>query len=917
MACGLIAVTSSCEVPLPLHTVHVDVLIVRTIAETTLTQLYKSDRQEPVDAKYVFPIPDTAAVTTFVATFADGHRVTSVIKEKEQARAEFVEATKRGQRAALLEEKRSDILEVSIGRLGAGEEVTISVMYCTELPVDHDALRLTIPSHVAPRYAPKSDRGAAETMDLLMMQPPSDASFAADVVWEAGEAGISKISSPTHASLLQCQAVIEADVGSVKLAGGRLETDVVLLLHPRDLWKPCVAWEEWSGTQALLLTFVPKFELPRIKAPEVMFIVDCSGSMRGRRIEQAKAALKVCLRLLPLDCGFNIIKFGNDFDHFSTVVVQSSDKNRARAAAYIEDLDADMGGTEMLKPLRFALEGSSDGRQIIFITDGKVTNEQDIIDLVRGRSGRVFALGLGSGVSTFLINGVARASSGYAAYVQDGENLEPVCVSLLQKALSPAVTNLSISWPAVSQVTDDDFILVDPVAKVQRPELSFFDPAQRHPNAYRPEEVLCGTGNDEIQRAPNRPPPIFAGAGFQSFALYPKGRGPAKDGCIEVKGNSAAGPLCLRLQLPAEPTERASGLVHRLAARALIRDLEEGDAVEAAAPRSAESLSLHFSVLCRSTAFIAIDERDGSQRGTPEARALVEPSSSTPESKIGRSSSFSSRKLPRQERIVQQVTGHVSWRAEATRYKKNELFIDFIEQLSLLVSTDGTVLVSDVEGQVRVKAFLSGFPEMKLALNDKLDPKENSLEFHQSVRLSRYDLDRCVSCIPPDGEFTLMRYKMRQVRAPLQMKAMFTNSLQDDSVIDLDVHVKSLFKGSAAAHTIEMNIPLAAEQRPQQMQVSLGDVKYCKETSCIRWRVRQLYGQKDITLTAKCARVKADGRPKEPPEILVTLLLPSVLASGLELRSLKVIEKSGYTATTNVRYLTQCQDSKFRMPVCA
>mmetsp|Transcript_63236 Transcript_63236/g.150823 ORF Transcript_63236/g.150823 Transcript_63236/m.150823 type:complete len:938 (+) Transcript_63236:79-2892(+) len=925
--CGLLALGSGNEVALPLTSVHLDVLVVRSIAQSTLTQSYLNSRSECVSAKYIFPVPDTAAVTGFVATFNDGRKVEAKIKERGAARADFAEAVSRGASAALLEEQRADIFEVSIGNLAAGEEVEVSLVYCMVLTVDRDALRLAIPWQVAPRYTPAGSTSSSDLESLLASHAHDlDTTFSAAVTWEAPDSGALSISSPTHPTLLKREAAEAVHRCSARLEGGSLDVDVVLLLQPENLWQPRVDWEEWpeSKTQALLLTLVPKFELPRIQKPTVIFIIDCSGSMRGSRMSQAKSALRVCLRQLPEDAGFNMVKFGHTFSSFAKDTVQNSDANRAQAAAFVEDLHADMGGTEMLEPLRFAVSAAGDHRQVILITDGKVRNEQAVIDVVRGRGCRVFPLGVGSGVSTLLVNGVARASSGCPAFVQDGEDLDQACLTMLQKALTPSVSDLSITWPACptkTEVVDEDgFVLVDapkpevPERSAPKAELSFFDPEQRDPDAFKPKvSSKAAVPEDQLLQAPARPQPIFAGAIFQAFALYPQGRGPAAGEYIEVRGQSASGSMKLRVPLPGVPVSRASGVIHRLAARSLIRDLEEGDAVEVGAPAAASRLSLRFSVLCLSTAFIAVDERDGAQRVVSKRQdvqhgqqAQEAPALQVAARSSGRQS-FSSGLAP-----SCCVTGAVSWRAEAIKYRKNEVFIDFIERVNLLVSSDGSVLIADADGSVNMKAFLSGVPEVKLALSDKLDPSDDWLQFHQCVRLSRWDLDRTVSFVPPDGEFTLMKYKVRQAKAPLQVKAVVAQSWHDKHSMDLNVQVKSLFKESLTAHSVEITIPLPPDADPRNMKVSAGEVDFCFETQALKWCVRQLHGNKDMMLTANFSPASAAARWKEPAEIMVSLSMPGVLASGLEIRYLKVIEKAGYETCKNVRYLTSCKDCRYR-----
>lgn len=128
----------------------------------------------------------------------------------------------------------------------------------------------------------------------------------------------------------------------------------------------------------------------------------------------------------------------------------------------------------------------------------------------------------------------------------------------------------------------------------------------------------------------------------------------------------------------------------------------------------------------------------------------------------------------------QAVTNVVSWRTEGIKYKKNEVFLDVVEKLNLLVAANGAVLSSEILGAIKMRSYLSGMPELKLGLNDKamfeaqgksIGAKKavemEDIKLHQCVRLTRFDNDRTISFIPPDGEFELMSYRLNTGACPL------------------------------------------------------------------------------------------------------------------------------------------------------
>jgi len=945
----------------PLQSVHVDVLVARGVAEHCLTHTYVNTGPTAIETHYLFPLPDTAGVSGFSATFASGRKVHGIIKERNEAKQIYTEAIQSGNRAALLEAHRPDIFQASIGNLGPGEKVIVALSYCCELVVESDALRLTIPSHVAPRYTPHANSGAdndtllaALTSNITMKQ----ATFSADVRWETGNGSIDTLESPTHPSLItECSH--EPGQATAKLEGSTLDADLVVTLKPKDLFQPVVMLEECEvlgpATQALMLSFVPKFELPMIEKPNVVFVVDCSGSMRGHRIRQAKAALQICLQSLPPGSRFNIVKFGSDFSAMSSSgSVPYSDEALGQGLLYIQHLEADMGGTEIINPLRFALAShnsdSGYSKQVILLTDGQVANEQNVVDFVRGKGNRIFSLGIGSGVSTFLVKGLARATEGHAAFVQDGEDLEPVCASMFKKALTPAISNLKISWP---NLVDDEFVVLeappedtatadidswfnsDGSSGVANKPLSFFDPQQRDPAAYRPRvnPVDAILGCKKVQQAPRRPPAVFADSHFCAFALYPGGVDPT--GEIVVSGESPVGEVKLQMPVPRVPVKRKQPLLHRMAARALIRDIEEGDAVNFAFGGDSKRLSLGFSVLCQKTGFVVVDKDDGKEIASQELARPADPLAQAKMQSAHKPPQFASPVTsafypggPRAQarmRPPTAITNAISWRAEGIQHKKNEVFLDFEERLNYLMSADGSVLGSKVKGSLRMKSYLSGMPELKLVLNNKLSSKIDTpvgphvggsfenCRFHQCVRLLDFEVDQTMRFMPPDGEFELMSYEYSGfAKPPVQVKTAVTSS---SGQREYQVQLQSLLTSAVVVADLEINVPLPAHAQSPYFKVSGGIATYCAETRMIVWQVKRLEEHCDLNLTATFGlppqhRISFADTGNNAPCISMRFKIPGYLASKCRANFLKIIEKSGYQAAQHTRYCTvgeQCQ----------
>ncbi|GAB1520547.1 AP-1 adaptor complex mu subunit Apm1 [Rhizoctonia solani] len=246
-----------------------------------------------------------------------------------------------------------------------------------------------------------------------------------------------------------------------------------------------------------------------------------------------------------------------------------------------------------------------------------------------------------------------------------------------------------------------------------------------------------------------------------------------------------------------------------------------------------------------------------------------------------------SHKLEIQVRPPVAVTNAVSWRSEGIRYRKNEVFLDVIESVNLLVNADGNVIRSEILGAVKMKCYLSGMPELRLGLNDKVmfentgrTSRGKSIEmedvkFHQCVRLSRFENDRTISFIPPDGEFELMSYR-----------------------IEYMVKVKAQFKRRSTANNVEIYVPVPDDADSPKFRASTGSVQYAPDKSAFVWKIKQLGGAREFLMRAHFGLPSVRGAEeieKKPP-ITVRFEIPYFTVSGIQVRYLKIVEKSGYQA---------------------
>lgn len=282
-----------------------------------------------------------------------------------------------------------------------------------------------------------------------------------------------------------------------------------------------------------------------------------------------------------------------------------------------------------------------------------------------------------------------------------------------------------------------------------------------------------------------------------------------------------------------------------------------------------------------------------------------------------------SHKLEIQARPPSTVTNAVSWRSEGIKYRKNEVFLDVIESVNLLVSANGSVLRSEIVGSVKMRVFLTGMPELRLGLNDKIlfqntgRGKNKAVEmedvkFHQCVRLSRFENDRTISFIPPDGEFELMSYRLNtHVKPLIWIESVIER--HSHSRVEIMVKAKSQFKRRSTANNVEIHVSVPNDADSPKFKTTVGSVKWVPEQSIIVWTIKSFPGGKEYLMRAHFELPSVESEEVEgKPPIRVKFEIPYFTTSGIQVRYLKIIEKSGYQALPWVRYITQNGDYQLR-----
>jgi len=291
------------------------------------------------------------------------------------------------------------------------------------------------------------------------------------------------------------------------------------------------------------------------------------------------------------------------------------------------------------------------------------------------------------------------------------------------------------------------------------------------------------------------------------------------------------------------------------------------------------------------------------------------------------------------KQITIAATGTTPWRPNPSiSYRRNEVYIDVIESVNVLVSKRGTILKSDVQGQVVVKCQLSGMPECKFGMNDKLVMNKTSsgagggnsgsaatsngtsavalddVRFHQCVRLSKFESERAITFIPPDGTFELMSYRITEnVECPFKIFPMVSE--RGRTKVDIVVKMKSVFERSVSANNVVVSIPCPKQTASATVvSISSGKAKYEPTNDALVWRIRRFPGETELVLTAEVDLVPTvSEKIWSKPPISVDFQVPMFTASGLRVRFLRVQEKSNYKPVKWIRYLTKAGTYQHRL----
>ena len=573
----------------PLAGVRVTGDILGRGARVRVEQRFRNGEAQAVEAVYRFPLPEGAAVCGFEARVG-ARIIRGAVEEREKAFEIYDQALAEGHGGLLLDEERPNVFALSVGNLEPDAEVTVRIDYVTLLDVERGTARFLLPTTIAPRYLPDPDAEEEGLPVAERLHPPyaGQVPYGLSLELRLHRADLlASIESPSHA--VRVEPGGEPARVSLSADSVRMDRDFVLVLGYRGS-RPSRAWRVRDGRGVFLQLdlSLPEEEGAAAGRKEILFLLDCSGSMQGSSIQEARRALAVCLKALAPGQRFNLVRFGSSHQDLFPAPREYGEGSLGEALAWLAKAEADLGGTELLPALRHLLEPRpAEGyrREVIVLTDGEVGNEAEVHALVRGHRAdtRFFTVGIGMGPNEHLVRGVARAGGGASELIHPGERIEPKMLRLFQKLASR-----------------------------------------------RFDGVRVQAGGERLEPAPASAA-LLPGS---TCTLFARCAGGFAGGEVTVSGQADGEER--RWVVPVADADGEQTPVPVLWARERIRDLE--DAEEGPAPHGSRQrrprpegqaqprreevvrLSTGFGVLSRSTSFVAVEERAEAERTRGEVK---------------------------------------------------------------------------------------------------------------------------------------------------------------------------------------------------------------------------------------------------------------------------------------------------------
>jgi Ca-activated chloride channel family protein len=458
---------------LPLKSTRADVSITGVIADVAVTQEYKNEGRNPLEAIYTFPASSNAAIYALEMVIGD-RRITAKIEERNKAREQYTQAKAEGKRTSLLEQERPNVFQMNVANIMPGDLIKVTLRYTELLVPEEGTYKFVYPTVVGPRYTgesgsqgssfasiPYTKEGAAPTYDFDI-----DLNLSMGMPIQQVACATHKITAtyPSTSAAQVALAPSEMKAGNrdfvleYKLAGNSIESGLMLYEH--------------GDENFFLLMVQPPKRIVKEELPprEYVFIVDVSGSMHGFPINTSKTLLRnLIVNLRPVD-RFNVLVFESGAHWLSDESLPAREENISKATSFLDQQQGG-GGTNMLAAMKKAMTfprcepGLS--RSFIVVTDGYVSVEKEVFDIIRSKSdeANVFAFGIGSSVNRFIIEGIAHVGMSEPFMVLNPESADKEAEKFRKYINHPVLTQLKKTFTGLDVYDVEPLSLPDVLAE--------------------------------------------------------------------------------------------------------------------------------------------------------------------------------------------------------------------------------------------------------------------------------------------------------------------------------------------------------------------------------------------------------------------------------------------------------------------
>lgn len=573
--------TETFELPLVYTDVHAE--IAGFVADIEVRQVYGNPFDEPIEATYLFPLPDNGAVDDLQMRI--GTRViVGEIHRRDEARQIYEDARDAGQTAALLEQERPNMFTQSVANILPGEAIEVVIHVVQPLEYEDGGYEWAFPTVVGPRFIPAQGTGVAggAADDAERLSSPVSAERTGHdlnlhVTVDAG-VPLQGVHSPSHDI-----DVIEDGDGRVDVALAPHETipnkDFILRYEVAGEAPEAAVLTHRTGEEGYFMLMIQppadEFVTDEVVTPkEMVFVVDTSCSMSGYPLDKAKEAMELAISEMNPDDRFYVMDFNSTVSSLADRPLDNTDANRRRGLEYIRNFTGE-GGTNMVEGIKASLDLPKDPemlRTVLFMTDGYIGNESEILAAVETRldRSRLYSFGVGSSVNRYLLDRMAKVGRGHVEYVRQDEDADEHVAAFYERIRNPLLTDVAIEYDGI-EVLD---VYPDPV------------------------------------------PDLFAGQPVILVGRYTE----AGEGVVRVRGNIRGREHVQEIKVTLPEVNESNAGLSSLWARTVVADLEarQYQGENAAIVEEITTLCLQHRLMSKYTSFVAVEEQIVNEDGTPK-----------------------------------------------------------------------------------------------------------------------------------------------------------------------------------------------------------------------------------------------------------------------------------------------------------